>query len=404
MSTEQAKIIKAQPSFHSLPPVHPDDYSQSFYTDGINQVIVQAKLDNIIAPLFNVVKVIEATLDTTRDAMQVKKFPKGYQATSSSWLQHIWIAFLASLRYEPIDKITLGIELKVFFKTRDQFTEEQLCQMEVGCAPSEDRTLAVEYTELINLFFQGLRQNFNSPEVKNKIRQRHRTCREAYMGGIELVKNLFAFGSSRLLIIRMDLSLQRSFETLTKNFFKIDEIHSEHDLEYMKRCVEALLKRMNRNVLLKDKLGYFLRFEYSIRSGFHLHTFFFYDRNHRRADMKIAKEIDRVWVNEVTGGQGFTYICNYHKENYLNCGIGMIDHLDQKKIGHLFDVIKYTCKSDQFFWFSTLNNVRRTQKSQLLKDPYANRAKVGRPRKKLDSDSDLLLNSHANTMENNECL
>ena len=404
MSTELAKNIKVQSSYHSILPVHPDDYSQSFYTDGINQVIVQAKLDNFIAPLFDVIKVIEATLNTTRDAMQVKKFFNGYQATSYSWLQHIWIAFLASLKYEPIDKITLGIELDVFFKTRDQFSEEQLCQMELGCAPSEDRTLAVEYAELINLFFQKLRQNFNSSEVKNKLRQRQRTCREAYMGGIELVKNLFAFGSTRLLIIRMDLSLQRSLETLSKNFFKIDEIHSEHDLEYMKQCVEALLKKMDRNALLKDKLGYFLRFEYSIRSGFHIHTFFFYDGNHRRADMKIAKEIARVWNDEVTAGQGCTYICNYHKENYRNCAIGMVHVNNEEKIEHLFDVIKYTCKSNQFFWFSTLNNMRRTQKSQLLKDPYANKAKVGRPRKKFDSDSDLFLNSHANTMEKNECL
>ncbi len=63
--------------------------------------------------------------------------------------------------------------------------------MEMGSAPSKDRTLADEYAGLINLFFQRLRQNLNSPEVKNKIRQRNRTCREAYMGGIELVKNLF---------------------------------------------------------------------------------------------------------------------------------------------------------------------------------------------------------------------
>lgn len=404
MSTKQAKFVKEHSSYHSILPVHPDDYSQSFYTDGVNQVIVQAKLDNIIAPLFDVARVIEAALNTTRNAMKVKRLPKGYQAVSYYWLQHVWIAFLTSLRYEPINKITLGIELEVFFKTRDQFSEEQLCQMEMGSAPSKDRTLADEYAGLINLFFQRLRQNLNSPEVKNKIRQRNRTCREAYMGGIELVKNLFSFGSSRLLVIRMDLSLQRSIETLAKNFFKIDQIHSEHDLEYMKQCIELLLKKMDRNALLKDKLGYFLRFEYSIRSGFHIHCFFFYDGNHRHADIKIAEEIARVWNDEVTGGQGFTYICNFNKENYRNCGIGMIQHHDEQKIGHLFEVIKYTCKSDQFFWFSTLNNVRRTQKSQLLKDPYADRPKVGSPRKKLDLDSNPLLNSRTNTMENQVCL
>lgn len=124
----------------------------------------------------------------------------------------------------------------------------------------------------------------------------------------------------------------------------------------------------------------------------------------RHADIKIAEEIARVWNDEVTGGQGFTYICNFNKENYRNCGIGMIQHHDEQKIGHLFEVIKYTCKSDQFFWFSTLNNVRRTQKSQLLKDPYADRPKVGRPRKKLDLDSNPLLNSRTNTMENQVCL
>lgn len=404
MCNKQAKIVKERPSYKSILPVHPDDYSQSLYADGGNQVIIQTKLDNIIGPLFDVARVVDAALNTTRNAMKVQRLPKGYQAVPYYWFRHVWIAFLASLTYEPIAQITVGIELEFFFKTRDQFSEEQLSQIEIGCAACEDRVLADEYAALINLFFQRLRQNLNSPEAKKKIRQRNRTCREAYMGGIELVKNLFAYGSSRLLVIRMDLSLQRSLETLTKNFFKIDEIHSEHDLDYIKRCVELLLQKMDRNALLKDKLGYFLRFEYSIRSGFHVHTFFFYDGNHRHADIKIAEEIARVWSDEVTGGQGFTYICNFNKESYRNCGIGMIQHCDTQKIDYLFEVIKYTCKSDQFFWFSTLNNVRRTQKSQLLDDPYADKPKVGRPRKNLGSDSNLLLNFHTDNMENQVCL
>jgi hypothetical protein len=185
-------------------------------------------------------------------------------------------------------------------------------------------------------------------------------------------------------VVRLDFALKRDPETLLKNFYRIDEIHSKDDLAYLKKCIQKLLEMKRYNHILKEVIGYIFRFEYSVRTGFHVHCYLYFDGNKHRQDITLAQGIAEIWNEEITKGQGTTYICNMQKDSYRRCAIGMIHHSDKVKQEYLFQTFDYICKADQFFIFTNIKGARRFQSSEILGE----KSKLGRPRKKTESSTD----------------
>ena len=121
---------------------------------------------------------------------------------------------------------------------------------------------------------------------------------------------------SRLLVVRMDLSLMRDQQTLLKNAYSLKEIHSKHDLVHIKACVKKLLNNKRNNPVMKMVVGYILRFEYTVRTGFHVHCYFLFNGDKNLEDITLAQSIGKLW-NKVTQGQGTSYICNMKKDSIV---------------------------------------------------------------------------------------
>ncbi len=285
------------------------------------------------------------------------------------------------------------VEWSAFESARKQFTSEEIEILYMGAQAisPEDRQTLERYISLVNRFVTLIHDFMNDPKIKRKLRDRAANCQENKSRCIELTKSIFD-NFSKVLVVRLDFALKRDPETLLKNFYRIDEIHSKNDLAYLKECIQKLLEMKRYNHLLKEMIGYIFRFEYSVRTGFHIHTFCFYDGNKHRQDITLAQGIAKIWNKDITKGQGTTYICNMQKDSYRRCAIGMIHHSDKVKQEYLFQTFDYICKADQFFMFTNIKGARRFQSSEILGE----KSKVGRPRKKTKPSTD-----HTDSTDNN---
>ena len=181
---------------------------------------------------------------------------------------------------------------------------------------------------------------------------------------------------SRLLVVRMDLSLMRDQQTLLKNAYSLKEIHSKHDLVHIKACVKKLLNNKRNNPVMKMVVGYILRFEYTVRTGFHVHCYFLFNGDKNLEDITLAQSIGKLW-NKVTQGQGTSYICNMKKDSYRHCAIGMVHYADTTKLGYLYKTFDYICKTSQLFDFTNMKGARGFQLGEAPKKT----SNAGRPRK-----------------------
>lgn len=376
------------------------DQEHNLAGDYQNPVFIRHNVDNMAHLVFKKFEIVKVIFDSAQPiaGLKVQKYPGRPGLFSVKYIPEFSASlqkdFFALLRIPTPDYIHLGIECTAFDKAISCLTSDELAILDTeGHYPPEDRESIQNFIDTLKKFTNVIIEYLNSPKIKQKIRDRNSNCKKMKMQCSNLFNALMR-KHSKLLVIRMDFALKRDPQTLQKNAFTIKEIHSHHDLAYLKRCIKRLLNNQRHNPFMKSIVGYILRFEYSIRTGFHVHTFIFSDANKHREDINIALGISKLWNETITKGQGSNYICNLNKNSYRYCALGTIHYSDLEKQQFLFKTFDYICKTDQVFTFTNIRGARRFQLSAL---PTERITKAGRPRKYESPLNSNFLN-HTNSM------
>lgn len=374
------------------------DQEYTFISDENNQQIVRHHMDNIVAPILKKIEIVQIIMKSTAPIVSIQRVKQSglkdrLHLKYIHKLNRLMPNLFELLHSVTPDEIQSGFECAAFDYALSQLTPEELNELESrGIGSSVFEEAIQPFVNALNHFADSVRSYLNSPEIKRKIRDRDINCRSRKSRCVELVQALL-LKYSKILVVRVDFALKRERETLLKNAYNLKEIHSKYDLVYLKTCIEKLLNNQRHNPFMQDVIGYILRFEYSVRTGFHVHAYFMFDSNKHREDISIAQGIAKLWNEKITGGQGTTYICNMKKDSYRNCAIGIIHYADIQKQHYLFKTFDYICKSDQLFAFTNMKGARRFQ----LSEPPEKTTNAGRPRKQIQQLDFNFLN-HANDM------
>ena len=151
------------------------------------------------------------------------------------------------------------------------------------------------------------------------------------------IDSLFNY-RARLLVVRLDLHYRKGRFLERETFFEEDLARVKHDWDALYHDIK--------NGLVSDLVGFVVKIEYGILTGFHMHTLLMFDGSKRRGDVVIAEIIGRHWVSKVTNGLGRYYSCNRNAQLYRSRGIGMIHRSDDLR-NNLNDVVaQYLVKAD----------------------------------------------------------
>lgn len=102
----------------------------------------------------------------------------------------------------------------------------------------------------------------------------------------------------------------------------------------------------------------------------------FFDGSQVKDDVYLAWEIGQYW-EYITNSSGTYWNCNQHKDEYSQCGIGMIHYSDVEKISYLKQAAAYLIKVDHYVRMLTPDNGRTFGRGEILPPRSGN---MGRPR------------------------
>lgn len=360
--------------------------------DAVQQKVALCHLDNIVEPIIRKTEFVLRIMDAPDEIVRLVENQNPnrkitYRLDFDPSIRLHLTNFDELILAQSCESIEVGIEGQAFDAALKKFSPlglNRLAYREAGLSRYDHEGFKT-IVKLFNDLAAFIREYMNQPRIKRKIRDRDANCRANKKRCIEVAQALFR-NYSKVLVVRVDFSLQRDIETLTKNIYSIQEIQSKNDLAYIKKCIAKLLDMKRHHPLMKDVIGHILRFEYTVRTGFHLHGYFMFDGNKYREDITIAQVIAKLWNEKITKGLGVTYICNMKKSSYLYNGIGMIHHADELKQQYLFKTFDYICKAAQFFIFLNIKGARRFQFSE----PPEPKSNAGRPRKEISKQLPLL--------------
>ena len=123
------------------------------------------------------------------------------------------------------------------------------------------------------------------------------------------------------------------------------ELHQHH--------VQELIRLASLNPAFKNSIGYVYRIEQAPLTGLHTHAVFFFDGSKSQQDAVLARELVRVWDEDVTQGSGAAFNVNVHwyeqvesgKRTAEDCALVMLHRDDFRQKQRLLDVLSYLCKS-----------------------------------------------------------
>lgn len=225
--------------------------------------------------------------------------------------------------------------------------------------------LSVTNATVINHVLRQFREEAQSTTHKRQLRNFLRAASKNLKGSLAYVDHLFEH-HSRLLVVRVDLSYQ-------KTFIKNQTISTEMTRVHRKR----LFKRIRAHPLFENCLGYIWKLEYGKRKGFHYHTCFFFDGSKVRGDVMLARRIGEFWKNEITSDKGLYFNCNATASNYGQSGIGDIHYTNQEKRCALQKAITYITKVDTAIRLILPHGARTFGRSECI---FHTEKKRGRPR------------------------
>lgn len=218
----------------------------------------------------------------------------------------------------------------------------------------------------INDFFKDLRLRLQELKTRRKVLDARKSAESNAKKYCEYVKKHFA-ARTPINAIRIDLSYDKSIQIGIEDLIR--------DLEHFHANMR------NKPKLFKGLLGYIEKIEYGLNKGFHAHVLLLFSSGRKsNADVYLAEEIGRYWVDQITDGRGRYWNVNANKKHFeelRRLGIGEIHAHDEESINHLCHIVTYMCKVEQFI------KPLASPKTKLLrrgKMPKLTHPKRGRPR------------------------
>ena len=360
-------------------------YSYSMNNDSNSVIVFKHPIPDVIQMCFEALKLFRTTRDIALPIAEAKQSTSiKYKGMYSIHLKdncHFSMDRLISLlKYDFAQNLYYGLEIQAFLDVRNQVFTNNINYLKLELLQNVmSKTDAENGASLLNHFFKQFQTHVNSSAYKKKERNRRRIRNKNKKACIKLFNSILD-RYAKTLVIRIDFSLKRDPNTLTQQFPLSDEVQSNHDLEYIRSCIKRFKENRRHHSVLKKIQGYIFQYEYSFKTDFHIHAYFFFNGNEHQEDISIAQLISDYW-KKLTNNQGCTFICNMKKNQYKYNAIGMIHYSDKEKQQHLISTFDYICKADQFFVFSPLKHQKNFQCSQPLKQL----SNAGRPRKHMVS-------------------
>ncbi|MGR2923025.1 hypothetical protein [Acinetobacter sp. 1125_18A] len=231
------------------------------------------------------------------------------------------------------------------------------------------------YVTALNRFQSLLNDKMKSAKVRKRLHNRKYKRLKTKEKMVNLVHALLHV-HSKILVVRVDLGIMRSPESLINNHISSEQWKSEQDSQFILDSLERLNENARHN-RMKHALGYIHRIEYGPQKGFHVHAYYFFDGQNHQEDISWGQYIAKQW-KQVTNNQGSVFICNMKKEDYHYCALGVLDYSDVDMLNNLEQSFDYLCKNDQYFQFTTQKRLRGFRISKTLDVPEV---KMGCPRK-----------------------
>lgn len=133
---------------------------------------------------------------------------------------------------------------------------------------------------------------------------------------------------SKVLVLRVDLRYRDDIEVT---------------YEQAKNDIQRFMDSRRFNTLFDDEIGSAYKLERGV--NFHFHTLWLVNGHKHQKDAYLAQCIGERW-SRMTEGRGIAYNCNYNKQNYQQCGIGMTHRSETEERTNLLNAAQYLCKED----------------------------------------------------------
>ena len=219
----------------------------------------------------------------------------------------------------------------------------------------------------LNTAIEELRRLGKMERFKAKLRNFRRIADKNFVEVKRYISGMFSV-YSRLMVVRLDLGYSRT----------LADIDVEKEVEHRNVSKDRVEFFKALNKVAKDKMvGFVWKLEYGLDKFYHYHLMLFFDGSQVQEDVMWAKRAGEIWVGEVTKGDGVYFNCNSKKHLYRDCGIGIVEHHDQKKRENLMLAASYLTKPDYYLRMVLPGKSRALGKGLAPKIPAK---KMGRPR------------------------
>lgn len=221
-----------------------------------------------------------------------------------------------------------------------------------------DYEIVLEMMTRMHICITQIKQEMRDIEFKNLIYNTNRTAKKNRDGMMRYIDSLFEH-HYQLLVVRVDLGYHLGNIITCQADMATKYWEAKHDFKH-------LLNNAKINSLFEHMVGYVWSFEYGPDKGFHYHLMLFFDGAKVRQDVTLGMMVGEYWNYPITGNRGLYYNCNARKNEYSQCGIGMIDCRDTKKRNNLKNAAAYLIKVDHYARMLTPDNGRVFGRGEIL--------------------------------------
>ena len=221
-----------------------------------------------------------------------------------------------------------------------------------------DYEIVLEIMTRMRICIAQIKQEMQGTEFKNLIYKAYRTSKKNYDGMMRYIDSLFEH-HYQLLVVRVDLGYHLGNIITCQADIATKYWEAKHDFQH-------LLNNAKANSLFEHVVGYVWSLEYGPDKGFHYHLMLFFDGAKVRQDVTLSRMVGDYWSYPITGNRGLYYNCNARKNEYSQCGIGMIDWKDTEKRNNLKNAAAYLIKVDHYARMLAPDNGRVFGRGEIL--------------------------------------
>lgn len=224
------------------------------------------------------------------------------------------------------------------------------------------------WVDSMNNLVLTIREELRDQCFKLNVNRHRRNSNKNYSSLVGYIDSLFRV-RSRLLVVRVDFGYSKRKALLSDvGGLGFDEVRKHR---------EKLIVSIRNKLAPGALLGHAWKLEYGLSKSYHYHCIFFLDGSLVRQDIAWGDAFGRIWIDEITFGEGVSHNCNRRKEEYRYCGVGMISYADEVGKNNLKKAAMYITKVEYYVKLVTAGRFRTFGRGEL---PRMDGVKKGRRR------------------------